>query len=598
MNVALLLVLTIPLFATAYFLYAGYIAKKIGLDEKIKTPAIRYADDRDFVPTKTQVLFGHHFASIAGAGPIIGPTIALLYGYAPVWLWIVLGTIFFGAVHDFTALFVSVRENGRSLAEVAGKVLGKSGFILFILFTIIMIVLVTSAFLGLTTKALTSLVVISDLGHDFGLIKTIEKQGVVYGRIGGIASTSVIFMTLCAPLIGFLICKKKINNYLATLIASLVSVLSLAIGFLFPITFDPNLWMVILAIYSFLAAAIPVWIILQPRDFTNVHILYLGIVLLVTGIIMAGLQGDALHIPKYNVAFANAHPGLGYIWPVLFITVACGAISGFHALIAGGTSSKQISSEKRIRLVGYGAMLLEGLLAVCVIIAVAGGLSYSQYLMIVFPPGLTGSNPILAFALGVGNILYSGLMIPKVFGTVFGILMVEGFVITSLDTAVRLNRYLFEELWRVVFPRAPRFFHSFWFNSGLSVAIMLFLAFTNAYITIWPIFGTANQLLAALALIAITAWLMLYKKPAWFTFIPAVFMLVTTVFSLLMLLMTKYLPEGNYILSAADLFLLILSIALTVRTISIFWQIRQNKIPLYLKHVIEENKLADEMHVG
>lgn len=601
MNILILLLLTIPLLVAAYYFYAGFLAKILGVNVNQKTPAIRYQDNVDYVPTHPAVLFGHHFASIAGAGPIVGPAVALLYGYVPVWLWIIFGAIFFGAVHDFTSLFVSVREGGKSMAEVAGRTLGRTGFILFICFTIVMIVLVTSAFLGLTAKALTSLIPIKMLGlaPDQTLLKTTVQDGVVMGKIGGIASTSVIIMTLFAPLVGFLLYKKKVNAAAMSVLATLIALLAIFIGFVFPITIDPNLWIIILGFYSFLAAGIPVWIILQPRDFTNVHILYAGTAALVVGIFAAGFKGMTIAAPAFNLSFASGHSALGPVWPVLFITVACGAISGFHALVAGGTSSKQLRNEREGKLIGFGGMLLEALLATGVLITLASGLKFSQYLTLVFPAQASLSNPILAFAMGTGNLLNFGLGLPPIFGAIFGILLIEGFVITSLDTAVRLNRYLFEELWNALFKNPPAFLRSYLFNAALSVLLMLALGYTNAYIVIWPIFGTANQLLAALTLIAVSAWLMIRGKNFWFTILPAVFMLVTTLASLLLLLFTKYLPTSNWPLVAADLLLLLLSFGLATQAIQLFLKRPKKEIENgQLVHAKDEADLAKDIHIG
>lgn len=278
MNILTMLFISVVFFAAAYFIYGGFISKSIGINPKRKTPAVSINDNKDYVPTHPYVLLGHHFAAIAGAGPIVGPTIALFYGYVPVWLWLLLGSVFFGAVHDYTALFVSIREGGHSMAEIASRTMGKTGFILFLLFTIVMIVLVTSAFLGLTAKALTSLAPLSmlRLGADQTLLKTELQDGILKAKIGGIASTSVIIMTIFAPLLGLLLYRVKINPLSAALFAAIFAVVSAVIGFFFPISIDPTVWMALLTVYSFIAAGIPVWLILQPRDFINVHILYAG----------------------------------------------------------------------------------------------------------------------------------------------------------------------------------------------------------------------------------------------------------------------------------------------------------------------------------
>lgn len=558
-NIAAPLLLGLIVFYLGYKYYGRLLSSIFGENDDNITPAVELKDDVDYVPTPLGVAFSHHFASIAGAGPIIGPVAALIFGYAPVWGWIILGTVFFGAVHDYTALFVSMREKGRSVADVANSYLGRFGFFLFISFTIIMIVLVTSAFLGLTAVSLTSMVPLKHIAPngDLSLLKTISINGVPSAKIGGIASTSVIIITFFAPLIGWLLYIKKIKVWIASIAAIIICTLSIITGLLFPLSLDPQLWMVILSVYVIIAAGMPVWLILQPRDFMNSFILYTGIAMLLLGVIGGGFGGLTLHAPAFNLARGNAE--LGLIWPFLFITVACGAISGFHALVAGGTVSKQAERESHARKIGFGAMILEGIMALVVLMTIAGGLKFDAYMSIVYP--LQGkSNPILAFALAMGTLLHNAIRMPIALGTVFGILMVEGFVITTLDTAVRLNRYLFEELWTILFTRVPRIMKSYLFNSLLSAALMLWLAKTNAFMVIWPIFGTANQLLAALTLIAVSVWLAYRGKPTLITLIPAAFMMITTLASLYMLLVNNYLPAHNKPLIAADLLLMLLSI--------------------------------------
>jgi len=576
MNVSILALVALPLFFLAFRFYSRYLSKRYGEDPNRPTPAIEFNDGKDYCPTKTPVVFGHHFASIAGAGPILGPTIALLYGVVPVWLWIILGGILIGAVHDYTTLFASLREKGKSIAEIAKKSLGDTGFALVIAFTIIMIVLVTSAFLVASARALTSLVPLKILGlpPSQTIFKTVIKNGVEMGKIGGIASMSAIVITALAPILGYLNYKRKASVAITAPLAIGIALFSVFIGIHHPVSLPQRTWMVLLASYSFIAAGIPVWLILQPRDYTNVFILYGGIIFLVIATFSAGISGVRIEAPLFNV-----HQGisrLGLIWPFLFVIVACGAISGFHALVAGGTSAKQVTSERSARLIGYGGMLLESILAIGVIAAISAGIAFKDYLGIVFPAKAGASNPILGFALGMGGLLNKGLGIPFSYGSIFGILMVEGFIATTLDTAVRLNRYLFEELWGIIFKgRVPGIMRYYLFNSGLSVVIMLFLALTNAFLAIWPIFGTANQLLAALTLITLTVWLILTKRKAIFTAIPAGFMLVTTLFSLIFLF-KRYLTTHNTILLVADAGLFLLAIALTWVAVKTFRRLRES----------------------
>ena len=560
MNVLILFGISAIAYLLAGRFYSRKIARNLGEDPSHPTPAVTFNDGRDYVPTKTYVVFAHHFSAIAGAGPILGPTMALLYGFVPAWLWVVLGGIFIGAVHDFTTLFISMREGGKSMAEVARKTLGDTGFNMVIFFTIVMIVLITSSFLSATSISLTSLWPLAKIGVKEGetFLKTVVKDGVAMGRIGGIASMSVIIITLCSPLLGWLIHKKNIKTIPAYLIAASICFISIIVGIAYPITLQPIHWMIIISIYTLIAAGVPVWLILQPRDFINVQILYGGLALMGISLFATGFSGLKVTAPSFNL-----HEGvqsLGMIWPMMFCVVACGAISGFHALVAGGTTGKQLAKETDARRVGYNGMLLESLLAVCVLLAIGAAMSFSDYKSIVWPldPAVK-SNPILGFSLAAGNLFHQGLGIPIALGTVFGILLVEGFVITTLDAAVRLNRYLFEELWNILFKkRVPAIMKHYWFNSGLSVVLMWILAYSNAFSSLWPIFGTANQLLAALSLLVVSAWLLLRKKKTLYTLIPAVFMFVTTLASLTILL-AGYIRTKNYILIVADIVLFGLS---------------------------------------
>jgi carbon starvation protein len=570
MNVLVALLAAAAVFVVAGRLYSRYIAKSLGEDPAHPTPAVTCCDGRDYVPTRPYVVFAHHFSAIAGAGPILGPTMAILYGFVPAWLWVVFGGVFIGAVHDYTTLFISMREGGKSMAEVARKTLGSTGFNLFIAFTIIMIVLVTSSFLSATSISLTSLWPLAKIGVKEGetFLKTLVRDGVVMGRIGGIASTSVIFITLCSPLLGFLLYKKNLKTAFAYLIAAAVCVGSVFLGIAFPVTLAPTTWMLVISGYVLIAAGVPVWLILQPRDFINVQILYGGIGLMVVSLFSCGFQGLTVTMPRFNLAEGTAN--LGFIWPMMFITIACGAISGFHCLVAGGTTGKQLATEPDARRVGYNAMLLESLLSVCVLLALGAVMAFTDYKAIVWPTDpAVKSNPILGFSLAAGRLFHQGLGIPVALGTVFGILLVEGFVITTLDAAVRLNRYLFEELWTIVFRKVPALLKRYWINSGLSVVLMGVLAYSNAFNALWPIFGTANQLLAAMALLTVSAWLLLRRRRNWFTLVPAAFMVATTLVSLGILL-ASYVRKANYILIAADLLLLALSAGVIVLSLKTF----------------------------
>jgi carbon starvation protein len=566
MNILLAFAITIVVFHLAYRFYGGYIDRVFEADDRNPTPAKASPDTRDYVPGKWPVVFSHHFSSIAGAGPIVGPALAIVYGFYPSWLWVLLGAVFIGAVHDFTALFVSMRERGKSIAEVTHQTLGKAGYTLFIVFVLFMIITVTAAFLGLTSTALSSLASLKTLGLEEagpGLLGTVTdpETGEVKAKVGGIASTSVIIITVLAPLLGYLLYRKRIGVAPASLMAVLAAAFSIAVGLKYPVGISPEAWMIIISAYVFIAAGIPVWVVLQPRDFINSFILYGGIAALSAGIFVGGVSGMSVGFPAVNIPEGTEK--LGLIWPMMFITIACGAVSGFHSLVASGTTSKQVSRESHAKRIGFGGMLLEGLLAVTVLLAIGSSLELSDYLAIVFPKE-GRSNPVLAFSLGMGQMLNKSTHLPAYIGTVFGILLVEGFLVTTLDTAVRLNRYLFEELWGVLFKRVPLLLRSYIFSAGLSVALMFLFAYKQAFLTIWPVFGSGNQLLAAMTLIAVSAWLMKQGKGALFAVLPAGFMVVTTAASLIYLTTTKYLPEGNMFLVGLAATLVALSLGLVV----------------------------------
>jgi carbon starvation protein len=385
----------------------------------------------------------------------------------------------------------------------------------------------------------------------------------------------VFIITGFAPVLGYLLYIRKIPVWSASILAISVCFLSIIAGIRFPVSVSPDIWRIVLCIYVFVAAGIPVWLILQPRDFANSFILYIGIAVIALALLIGGamhllgtgsqqaMESFTISTPAFNLAEGTER--LGLVWPILFITIACGAISGFHSLVAGGTSSKQVCNESHVKTIGYGGMLLEGLLAVGVLSVVGAGIAYSSYKDIVFPVGTAvPGNPILAFALSLGSVLEHSLHIPRVYGTVFGILLVEGFVVTTLDTSVRLCRYLIEELWAICFKKVPKILKSYYVNAGLVVVVSYFLALTNSIIKVWPVFGAANQLLAALVLIVAAAWLVQRKKPSWFVTVPAAFMLVTSVASLCYLLFTQYLRTRNIPLIVADALLVALSAGFVV----------------------------------
>lgn len=604
-------------------IYSRFLARCFGEDANRPTPAVRFNDGVDFVPTPTPVVFAHHFASIAGAGPIIGPLLGVVFGWLPAVLWIVCGGVLIGAAHDYAATLIAMREGGRSLAVVARRTLGRTAFLLYLFLIIALLTLVTAMFLKISALALTNVASAAELGvADRGDVLAKHRfthEGVEFVRIGGIASTSVIVITLLAPLIGWLYTKRRVNVWLCSLAALAICGVSVSIGVVAPVRADLTVWMWLVGAYTLAAAGLPVWLFLQSRDFINVHLLYGGMLLMAVALISAGLRGAPMHL-EATAVLRGQELQHDWVWPALFITIACGACSGFHSLCAGGTTCKQLRSERGARHVGYWAMLLESFLAVCVVAAVGVGLSPARYTEIVYPSA-GGANLNLGFSLALGNTLHAGLGLTPLAGTIFGMLLLEGFVLTTLDTAVRLNRYLYQEAWAAFFerydvfasdaapeasgptalagglprdsaavaypadalgPAAPiattgprrlflRVLRSAWFNTALSAGLMIFMAFQGGVQAIWAIFASGNQLLAGLGLLLAALWLMQRGKHSIILLLPAAFMLATTLTMLMRLLLFTYLRDpGRFLaLLITDVVVLLLTAGLLAHVLRV-----------------------------
>ncbi len=580
----LVLIAAVVLCSAGWF-YSRLLARLWGEDPLRPTPAVVLNDGRDYVPTPTPVVFAHHFASIAGAGPIIGPVIALAFGWLPALLWVLLGGLFIGGVHDYLATYMATREGGQSIATVTRRVLGKGPFVALMIFLVVSLALVCATFLNLSATALTSMVPFDRLGlsETQTLFRVADAPGGKQVVIGGIASMSVIIITALAPLLGWMYIKKHVSVWICSLLAILICAASVTIGLVRPVALDPGTWKLLLAGYVLVAAGLPVWLFLQSRDFINVHILYVGLAALVATLVIGGLRGSgAAEGTIAPVDIAVGTEAVGPFWPTLFITIACGAVSGFHSLCAGGTTCKQLRRESAVRQVGYGAMLLESFLAACVIAVMIAGLTKMNYLADVHPNLVNlvrKSNPILGFAMAVGNAVSGAFGLPVAAGTVAGMILLEGFLVTTLDTAVRLTRYLLEEIWKVVFgldttsePTAQaepagadglptkvdlgdkpvqqgargwrgvlsKCLGHYWVNSGLAIGLTLLFAFSGGLRALWNIFATANQLLAAMVLLLGALWLFHRGKRVWNILLPAIAMLATTVASLILCLL-KYI---------------------------------------------------------
>jgi len=612
--------------------YSRWLARSVGEDPTRPTPAVEKNDGRDYVPTPTTVVFAHHFASIAGAGPIIGPVIAIIYGWMPALLWVVIGGVLIGAVHDYLATYMATCEGGHSIATIARRMMGKDVFVALTIFLIVMLALVCATFLNLSAGALTSMLPFDrlELPKDQTLFR-VQGDKVV---IGGIASMSVIVITAVAPLLGWLYIKRKVAVWKCSVLAIAICAVSITIGLFRPVAFPAEtrilgatvtgqqIWMFILSAYVLIAAGVPVWIFLQSRDFINVHILYVGMAGLFVTLLVAGGRGaaNADPLPPFNLAQGTR--ALGAFWPMLFILIACGAVSGFHSLCAGGTTCKQLTSEGAARRVGYFGMLLESFLAVCVIAVLMVGAARGGYISDVHPKlaGIaSSSNPMLGFAMAVGNTAKAAFNVPVAAGALAGMVLLEGFLVTTLDTAIRLTRYLIEEIWRTFFanfdifaapvaqaepakwaagqptpvgadgiPVAPvtsdavpapafptattglsravlRVLRQYWFNSALAVALTLAFALTGGVNALWGTFATSNQLLAAMVLALAALWLLKRRRRVWFALVPALAMLVTTGASLCLMLRTFAAPATRKItLLVADIVIIAITLYLLV----------------------------------
>ncbi|WP_027307574.1 carbon starvation protein A [Caloramator sp. ALD01] len=535
-----LIFIGIIVFLVAYVTYGAYLAKEWGIDPKRPTPSHTNFDNVDYVPTNSKVLLGHHFASIAGAGPIAGPIQAAIFGWLPVFLWIVIGSIFFGAVHDFGSLLASIRHGGKSIGEIIEVNVGKKGKKLFNTFAWLTLILVVAAFTDIVASAFAY---------------NPEVKGFQAGPAAGTASVLFIFLAI---LFGFLVYRKGYNLAVSTVIGVIFLFLAIYIGYKFPfIALSKKAWYVVLLIYIFLASTLPVWLLLQPRDYLNSFLLY---AMLIGGFLGILVMRPSLQLEAFKGFTVTTKAGVQYLFPILFVTVACGAISGFHSLVSSGTSAKQIDKEDDAKLVGYGAMLIEGFLAIIALISVA------------YVAKAEGA-PAVIFASGVATFM-SKIGIPFEVGKVFIILAFTAFALTSLDTATRLGRYIFQEYVETVFGKESKLNNMY--ISTLLTVLFSALLLMFGYQKIWPIFGTANQLLSALALLAVTAWLARNNKKNIMTIIPMIFMFAVTL-TALVLLTINFFKAKNYVLFVIAILLFIFAIELIVETYKVLSGAKSSK---------------------
>jgi carbon starvation protein len=551
MNILIIASILILWLFLGYKVYGNFIEKKVlKIDKSRPTPAQEFYDGVDYSPAKKPLLFGHHFSSIAGAGPILGPLLGVLYfGWLGALLWVALGSVFLGAVHDYTSLMTSVQNRGTSLGDISEKTLGKRTKIIFSVFLWLALALVIAVFAVVASRTLVS------------------QPEIVIPTFG------LVFL---AMIFGWLIYKKGVPIAVATLIALTILFLLIYLGELLPVELparflgmsSQNFWFFVLIIYSYFASSLPVWFLLQPRDYISTWILFLGLGIGYLGLII-------LH-PSINApVFVSFTSKGGPFWPMLFVIIACGAISGFHSIVAGGTTSKQLPDEASGKLIGYGGMVTEAALAGLVIFIAAGALIWEpsgiesqfgfQYLM------TTVGDPITAFATGYGRMASSIPGLTLTIGTFFGMVMLNAFVLTTLDTGTRLGRFIFSEMTGKFAP-----FKNRWVASSIILVFASLLGATEGYKAIWPVFGASNQLVAALALIVVSSYLVAIRRPKKYTLYPAYFMLLTTLAALIYQGF-HFFKDGNYLLASLSAFLIILALFIVYEARGILFNLKTGK---------------------
>ena len=527
MSGIVILLISIVALVLGYIFYGGWLAKKWGIDPSRKTPAHELEDGVDYVPAKAPVLLGHHFASIAGAGPINGPIQAAVFGWVPVLLWVLLGGIFIGAVQDFSALFVSIRNKGKSIGEVMGNVLNQRCKYMFSIFTWLVMLLVDAAFADIVTKTFVSVGASNPAAN------------------GSVATASILFIPL-AIAFGFFVYRKHAPLVVSTIAGVVVLFVAIALGLKFPIQGSFStvaFWRAIVFIYCAIASVTPVWILLQPRDYLNSFLLYLMIGAAAIGIIFSN--------PAVNLTpFAGFKVGNSFLFPTLFITVACGAVSGFHSLISSGTTAKQLDNEKSAKMVGFGAMLIECLLAVisliCVASVSANGVTSVATGEKLGTPSIVFASAIEGFFLKMGFSESAG----KVTFTVIS-LAVSAFCLTSLDTCCRLGRFTFQELFAAkegeedahpVRKALSNTYVATLVNIGLAAILCV-----GGYATLWKLFGACNQLVSVPALMAAAVYLKSVGKKHNMFYIPMFFMAAASMSQLVISFVTyaKALINGT-----------------------------------------------------
>lgn len=542
-----MMILALVVLVAAYLLYGRYLQKKWGIDPDAKTPAYELEDGVDYVPADTNVVFGHQFASIAGAGPINGPIQAAMFGWLPVLLWVLVGGVFFGAVQDYAAMYASVKNKGRTIGSIIEIYIGKLGKKLFLLFCWLFCILVIAAFADVVA----------------GTFNGFTAEGAAIASNGSVATTSILFIAE-AVMLGLILKYGKLSKWSNTVIALVMLVAAVAVGLFCPVLVARNVWHIIIFVYVFIACVTPVWLLLQPRDYLNSYLLIFMIAAALIGVVVAN--------PACNLqAFTGFTVNGQYLFPIMFVTVACGAVSGFHSLVSSGTASKQIKNEKNMLPVSFGAMLMESMLAVLALIAVAS-----------FADGEAAAQGLITqpqiFAGAIANFLsVTGLPHSLVYTLIN--LAVSAFALTSLDSVARVGRLSFQEFFldsetdMETMSPVLKLVTNKYFATILTLVLAYLLAKVG-YAEIWPLFGSANQLLSVLALIACAVFLKKTKRQGVMLWIPMCFMMAVTFTALGMTiknlgtaLFTTGLSLGNGLQLVFAVLLLILGVLVAVQGI-------------------------------
>lgn len=505
MNTLVIVLIAAVVLMAAYLLYGRWLAKKWGINPKAQTPAVKYNDGKDYVPTNGWTVFSHQFSSIAGAGPVTGAIQAAAFGWLPVLLWVLLGGVFFGAVTDFGALYASVKNDGKSMGVLIEKYIGKTGRKLFLLFCWLFTLIVIAAFADMVAGTFNAYTV---------------KDGVSVladaANTNGCAGTISIMFMVFAVIFGLIQKKFNLSGWKEAVVGLLCVVASFAIGMHFPLILSKDAWSYITFVYIFFAAVLPMWLLKQPRDYMTTF-MFIGMIAgAAIGLLVAH---PTMNLPVFT-GFTNEK--LGTMFPILFVTVACGAVSGFHSLVSSGTSSKTIENEKDMTKVGYGAMVLESLLAVLAL-CVAGAAASQD--------GTPASGtPFQIFSRGVAG-FFEMFGIPVHFATVFMTMCVSALALTSLDAVARIGRMSFQELFAVDDMKNAKPWRKVLCNPYFSTIITLLFGFVLTkigYANIWPLFGSANQLLSALVLITLCVFMKVTGRSNKMLFPPMIIMLCVT----------------------------------------------------------------------